>query len=71
MLPERCPAGRGQGVGIHVVAARLLRGALDGRGARIAETRGCGVIDINMGCLVRHVTARKSGSALMRDSTMR
>ncbi|VAW02539.1 tRNA-dihydrouridine synthase DusB [hydrothermal vent metagenome] len=36
-------------------------------GARIAESAGAQVIDINMGCPSRHVTKGASGSALMRD----
>src|SRR3990170_1375938 len=36
-------------------------------GARIAESCGAAVIDINMGCPARHVTNGESGSALMRD----
>ena len=36
-------------------------------GARIAESRGADIIDINMGCPARQVTRGLSGSALMRD----
>jgi tRNA-dihydrouridine synthase B len=36
-------------------------------GARIAEARGAGIIDINMGCPAREVTGKLSGSALMRN----
>jgi len=36
-------------------------------GARVAETRGAQIIDINMGCPAREVTGKLSGSALMRD----
>lgn len=36
-------------------------------GARIAESCGAAIIDINMGCPARHVTNGDSGSALMRD----
>lgn len=38
-----------------------------GEGARIAETMGADIIDINMGCPAREVTGRQSGSALMRE----
>jgi nifR3 family TIM-barrel protein len=38
-----------------------------GEGARIAETEGADLIDINMGCPARMVTNIASGSALMRD----
>ncbi|MEQ1576709.1 MAG: tRNA dihydrouridine synthase DusB [Hyphomicrobium sp.] len=36
-------------------------------GARIAESQGADIIDINMGCPSREVTGKASGSALMRD----
>jgi nifR3 family TIM-barrel protein len=36
-------------------------------GARIAEARGAGIIDINMGCPAKEVTGKLSGSALMRN----
>jgi tRNA-dihydrouridine synthase len=36
-------------------------------GARIAESKGAGIIDINMGCPAREVTGKLSGSALMRN----
>ena len=36
-------------------------------GARIAESLGADVVDINMGCPAREVTGKLSGSALMRD----
>jgi len=36
-------------------------------GARIAESKGADVIDINMGCPAKEVTGKLSGSALMRD----
>jgi tRNA-dihydrouridine synthase B len=36
-------------------------------GARIAESRGADIVDINMGCPSREVIGRASGSALMRD----
>jgi len=36
-------------------------------GARISESLGADIVDINMGCPAREVTGRASGSALMRD----
>jgi nifR3 family TIM-barrel protein len=36
-------------------------------GARIAEAKGAGIIDINMGCPAREVTGKLSGSALILD----
>jgi tRNA-dihydrouridine synthase B len=36
-------------------------------GARVAESMGADIIDINMGCPAKEVTGKLSGSALMRD----
>ena len=36
-------------------------------GARIAESEGAEVVDINMGCPAKHVAKKQSGCALMRD----
>ena len=36
-------------------------------GARVAESLGANIVDINMGCPAREVTGKQSGSALMRD----
>jgi nifR3 family TIM-barrel protein len=36
-------------------------------GARVAESLGADIIDINMGCPAREVTGKQAGSALMRD----
>src|SRR5262245_60164029 len=38
-----------------------------GEGARVAESLGADIVDINMGCPAREVTGKLSGSALMRD----
>jgi tRNA-dihydrouridine synthase B len=60
----RCEAA---GVGPHVVQLAGCETKWMAEGARIAETAGADVIDINMGCPARHVTGGQSGSALMRD----
>ena len=57
----------GQGVGIHVVQLAGCEARWMAEGARIAETEGADIIDINMGCPARMVTNGASGSALMRD----
>jgi tRNA-dihydrouridine synthase B len=57
----------GQGVGIHVVQLAGCETRWMAEGARIAEASGADIIDINMGCPCRRVTAGYSGSALMRD----
>jgi tRNA-dihydrouridine synthase B len=38
-----------------------------GEAARIAESLGADIVDLNMGCPARLVTGKQSGSALMRD----
>jgi len=60
----RCEA---TGVGPHVVQLAGCEAHWMAEGARIAESAGAEIIDINMGCPARHVTGGQSGSALMRD----
>lgn len=60
----RCEA---TGVGPHVVQLAGCETHWMSEGARIAESAGADIIDINMGCPARHVTGGQSGSALMRD----
>jgi tRNA-dihydrouridine synthase B len=60
----RCEAA---GVGPHVVQLAGCETRWMAEGARIAESAGADIIDINMGCPARHVTGGQSGSALMRD----
>ncbi|SDS23821.1 tRNA-U20-dihydrouridine synthase [Bradyrhizobium canariense] len=60
----RCEA---TGVGAHVVQLAGCEADWMAEGARIAESSGADIIDINMGCPARHVTGGQSGSALMRD----
>jgi nifR3 family TIM-barrel protein len=57
----------GQGEGVHVVQIAGCEAHWMAEGARIAESVGAAVIDINMGCPAKHVTNGESGSALMRD----
>jgi nifR3 family TIM-barrel protein len=57
----------GQGIGIHVVQLAGCEPRWMAEGARIAESAGAEIIDINMGCPAKHVANRQSGSALMRD----
>jgi tRNA-dihydrouridine synthase B len=51
----------------HVIQLVGCEPALMAEGARIAESEGADIIDINMGCPAREVTGKASGSALMRD----
>src|SRR5437868_5122850 len=60
----RCEAA---GIGPHVVQLAGCETHWMAEGARVAETAGADIIDINMGCPARHVTGGQSGSALMRD----
>ncbi len=60
----RCEA---TGVGPHIVQLAGCEARWMAEGARIAESSGADIIDINMGCPARHVTGGQSGSALMRD----
>jgi tRNA-dihydrouridine synthase B len=60
----RCEAA---GIGPHVVQLAGCEARWMAEGARISESAGADVIDINMGCPARHVTGGQSGSALMRD----
>jgi tRNA-dihydrouridine synthase B len=60
----RCEAA---GIGPHVVQLAGCKSHWMAEGARIAESAGADIIDINMGCPARHVTGGQSGSALMRD----
>ncbi|QOZ25966.1 tRNA dihydrouridine synthase DusB [Bradyrhizobium sp. CCBAU 51753] len=64
MSKLRCEAA---GIGPHVVQLAGCETRWMAEGARIAETAGADIIDINMGCPARHVTGGQSGSALMRD----
>lgn len=60
----RCEAA---GATPHVVQLAGCDARWMSEGARIAESNGAEVIDINMGCPARHVTGGQSGSALMRN----
>jgi tRNA-dihydrouridine synthase B len=64
MSQLRCEAA---GIGPHVVQLAGCETRWMAEGARIAESGGADIIDINMGCPARHVTGGQSGSALMRD----
>jgi nifR3 family TIM-barrel protein len=57
----------GTGVAINVVQLAGCEARWMAEAARIAETEGAGIIDINMGCPARMVTNIAAGSALMRD----
>src|SRR5260221_6156012 len=60
----RCEA---TGIGPHVVQLAGCEIKWMAEGARMAEAAGAEIIDINMGCPVRHVTDGQSGSDFMQD----
>src|SRR6478735_6785943 len=64
---EATVRSEGSGVGIHVVQLAGCEARWMAEGARIAETQGADIIDINMGCPSKQVTTGAAGSALMRD----
>lgn len=57
----------GAGVEPHVVQIAGCDPAWMAKAARLAESIGAQVIDINMGCPAKRVTGGQAGSALMRD----
>ena len=57
----------GAGVATHVVQLAGCEARYMAEGARIAESEGAAIIDINMGCPSKQVTNGHVGSALMRD----
>lgn len=65
--PRAIRRAEGDGLSCHVVQLAGCEASWMTEGARIAETAGADIIDINMGCPARHVTGGQSGSALMRD----
>jgi tRNA-dihydrouridine synthase B len=57
----------GRNTGIHAVQLAGCEAKWMAEGARIAESAGARVIDINMGCPAKRVINGYAGSALMRD----
>ncbi len=70
-LAEGDPAAtlraEGEGVGLNVVQLAGCETHWLAEGARVAEAAGADIIDINMGCPAKHVTAGQAGAALLRD----
>ena len=62
---ERAALGMGQAATAVQLAGREARWMAEA--ARLVEAQGAAVVDINMGCPAKQVTAGASGSALMRD----
>ncbi|MDO9440725.1 MAG: tRNA-dihydrouridine synthase family protein, partial [Beijerinckiaceae bacterium] len=57
----------GDGVEPHVVQIAGCDPYWMGEAARLAESSGAAMVDINMGCPAKRVTGGYAGSALMRD----
>jgi tRNA-dihydrouridine synthase B len=57
----------GAGISPHVVQLAGCDPQWLGEAARLAESNGAAVVDINMGCPAKKVTGGWAGSALMRD----
>lgn len=58
----------GEGIGLHVVQLAGCEARWLSEGARIAESAGASIIDINMGCPAKQVTSgQQAGAALLRD----
>lgn len=57
----------GQGLGVHVVQLAGREPRWMAEAARLAESAGADIIDINMGCPAKKVIGGYSGAALMRD----
>ena len=64
---DGCAACGGRGVGLNVVQLAAARRHWLAQGARVAEAAGADIIDINMGCPAKRVTAGQAGAALLRD----
>jgi nifR3 family TIM-barrel protein len=65
--PSAALRAEGEGVGLHVVQLAGCETKWLAEGARIAESAGADIIDINMGCPAKHVTSGQAGAALLRD----
>jgi tRNA-dihydrouridine synthase B len=66
--PAAALRAEGDGVGLHVVQLAGCEARWLAEGARIAEAAGADVIDLNMGCPAKRVTAsQQAGAALLRD----
>jgi nifR3 family TIM-barrel protein len=70
-LADGDPAARlrleGEGAALHVVQLAGCEARWLVEGARIAEAAGAHIIDLNMGCPAKRVTAGEAGAALLRD----
>jgi tRNA-dihydrouridine synthase B len=65
--PEASLKVESEGVGLHVVQLAGCETHWLALGARIPESAGADIIDINMGCPAKQVTAGQAGAALLRD----
>jgi tRNA-dihydrouridine synthase B len=60
----------GDGLKLHIVQLAGCSPHIMAEGARVAQSSGAHIIDINMGCPAKRVTGGYAGSALMRDEVL-
>ncbi|MFG1295984.1 tRNA dihydrouridine synthase DusB [Xanthobacter variabilis] len=65
--PEMMLRAEGEGVALHAVQIAGNDAHWMAEAARMAESAGAGLIDINMGCPAKRVTTGAAGAALLRD----
>jgi tRNA-dihydrouridine synthase B len=65
--PAALLRAEGEGIGLHVVQLAGCDVFWLAEGARLAESAGAQIIDINMGCPAKSVTNGDAGAALLRD----
>lgn len=65
--PSAFVRAEGDGISLHVVQLAGCEARWFSEGARIAESAGAHIIDINMGCPAKSVTSGEAGAALLRD----
>ncbi len=65
--PEMVLKAEGEGVGLHAVQLAGNDPYWMGEAARLAESAGAAMVDINMGCPSKRVITGAAGAALLRD----
>lgn len=65
--PEMVLKAEGEGVGLHAVQLAGNDPYWMGEAARLAESAGAAIVDINMGCPSKRVVTGAAGAALLRD----
>lgn len=65
--PEMVLKAEGRGMGLHAVQLAGNDPFWMGEAARLAESAGAAIVDINMGCPSKRVITGAAGAALLRD----